>query len=79
MHIFGWNISKWCRTCFNHWESVCGQVDCDSYRKTADQILAHELMLEMESGQVDIPTEILNLDLSDMGIEKPRLPRPSDN
>jgi hypothetical protein len=78
LHIDGWHVNHWCYRCRKHWSDTCGQVGCEEYERRADDKLVHQVMLEMEDGTLPIPAEILNLDLSDVGL--PRTPpTPSAN
>jgi hypothetical protein len=78
LHVLGWETRRWCRPCFNHWQETCGEHRCPSYEKTADQYLAHCVVLSMEDGSIAIPPAILSLDLSDLGLTQSP-PEPSAN
>jgi hypothetical protein len=77
LHIEGWHVRRWCPDCRRHWERTCGQVRCEEYERRADQDLAVCIILEMENGAIDIPAEILNLDISEVVYPSP--PEPSAN
>jgi hypothetical protein len=61
LHILGWNLRRWCRGCYRHWEESCGKVGCKNYEQTADHDLARAVVLDMQDGRLDIPAEIVEL------------------
>jgi hypothetical protein len=75
----GWDTRRWCCTCFRHWQDKCGQLYAGEYEMLLDAYLVHAILTEWEDGDLPIPTRILNLDLSDLGVSPPPPSEPSAN
>jgi len=73
MHTLGWDIRHWCSRCRHHWEAKCGKVRCRNYAKAMNAHLVRGVLLDIESGTLPLDAEILNIDLSELGIQRPSL------
>jgi hypothetical protein len=71
LHVYGWDIRRWCGVCHNHWEGHCGQAGCKKYATLADELLVRGVLLSMESGALPLDPMMLAIDLSDLGVSQP--------
>jgi hypothetical protein len=78
MHMLGWSVRDWCSKCRHHWEEKCGRVRCRNYAAHANANLVRGVCLSIESGHLPLDIELVNIDLTDLGIQRPSL-QPSAN
>jgi hypothetical protein len=66
VQIRGWNLHAWCLECRNHWRHSCGKFQCRSYERQAEKNLAHAVILGLESGQIDPPEILTEVELTNI-------------
>jgi len=79
LHIRGWYTQRWCLACRRHWLESGFEMYSEEYERLADAALVEAIFTELEDGDLPIPPRILNLDLTDVGIDKPHPAEPSAN
>jgi len=56
-HFHGWTLQRWCWQCRQHWEETCGQIRDRDYEALCEADLAHQVLVEMERGDLAIPPD----------------------
>jgi hypothetical protein len=79
LHTRGWYVQRWCLACRRHFLDSQLEMYSQEYERLADAALVDAIFTELEDGELEIPARILNLDLTDVGIDKPRPAEPSAN
>jgi len=67
-------VYLWCNRCFLAWTESSGRIGDRKTELQADHDLARQVVLDMTSGVLDIPQEILDLDAYDVPDKVFRLP-----
>jgi hypothetical protein len=87
LHVHGWHHRDWCGLCHNHWEAYGNEAEDEAdhratrkeYEELVNQLLVRGVILSMEAGALPLDAEILNLDMSELGIHHQTNLTPSTN